>query len=65
MSESRVVRRLGQVIELRDECVDEYKRVHADAHPGVRDLLTKHGLTNLCVARVRGASSLRPPRSRA
>ena len=31
-------RRLGQVIELREECVEEYLRVHADGHSGVRDL---------------------------
>ena len=55
-----VTRRLGQVIELRDECVDEYKRVHADAHPGVRDLLVKHGLTNFSIfmQRVHGKTLL-------
>jgi L-rhamnose mutarotase len=41
--------RLGQVIELREECVGEYLRVHADGHPGVRDLLSKHGLTNFSI----------------
>jgi L-rhamnose mutarotase len=41
--------RLGQVIELREECTSEYMRVHADGHPGVRDLLSKHGLTNFSI----------------
>ena len=42
-------RRLGQVIELRPECAAEYTRVHADNHAGVRDLLSKHGLTNFSI----------------
>lgn len=41
--------RLGQVIELREECTSEYMRVHADGHAGVRDLLSKHGLTNFSI----------------
>ena len=41
--------RFGQVIELKPECVAEYKRVHADGHPGVRDLLSKHGLRNFSI----------------
>ena len=42
-------RRLGQVIELREECLAEYTRVHADGHPGVRDLLAKWGLHNFSI----------------
>ncbi len=42
-------KRLGQVIELRPECSAEYFRVHADDHPGVRDLLSKHGLKNFSI----------------
>ncbi len=42
-------RRLGQVIELRDECVQEYTRVHADGFPGVRDLLAKYHLHNFSI----------------
>lgn len=42
-------RRLGQVIELREECLAEYTRVHADGHPGVRDLLAKWGLRNFSI----------------
>jgi L-rhamnose mutarotase len=42
-------RRLGQVIELREECVQEYTRVHADGFPGVRDLLAKWHLHNFSI----------------
>ena len=42
-------KRIGQVIELKAECLEEYKRVHADGHPGVRDLLAKYGLRNFSI----------------
>lgn len=34
------------VIELRPQHIEEYRRLHADGHPGVRDLLTKYHLRN-------------------
>jgi L-rhamnose mutarotase len=34
-------KRIGMVIELRPEVEAEYRRVHSDAHAGVRDLLEK------------------------
>ena len=43
------VRRMGKVIELRRECLSEYKRVHADDHPGVRDLLEAANLRNFSI----------------
>jgi len=42
-------RRLGQVVELKEECVAEYTRVHADGFPGVRDLLSKWNLRNFSI----------------
>jgi L-rhamnose mutarotase len=42
-------KRLGQVIVLKEECVEEYCRVHADSFPGVRDLLQKHNLHNFSI----------------
>lgn len=45
----RKVQRVGMVIGLRDEAVDEYRRLHADAEPGVRDLLRKHHITNFSI----------------
>ena len=41
--------RLGQVIELLPEFRAEYTRVHAAGHPGVRDLLSRHHLTNFSI----------------
>lgn len=38
--------RFGKVIELRSECVADYKRVHADGFAGVRDLLEAANLRN-------------------
>lgn len=49
MSSSITRKRIGQVIELKPECIAEYKRVHADGHPGVRDLLSKYGLRNFSI----------------
>jgi L-rhamnose mutarotase len=40
------VKRVGMVVEIRPECLAEYKRIHADGHPGVRDLLVKYHLHN-------------------
>jgi L-rhamnose mutarotase len=37
------------VIELRPGFIDEYRRLHADGHPGVRDLLTKYNLRNFSI----------------
>lgn len=43
---SKEVKRVGMVIKLKEETLEEYKRVHADDHEGVRDLLSKYGLRN-------------------
>ena len=43
------VRRVGMVIQLRPGKVEEYKRLHADANPGVRDLLVKYHLRNFSI----------------
>lgn len=40
------VKRVGMVIKLNPEMIDEYKRLHADDNAGVRDLLTKYNLRN-------------------
>ena len=34
------------VTRLKHGCIDEYRRLHADSHPGVRDLLGKYHLQN-------------------
>ena len=40
------VKRVGMVVKLKPDCVDEYRRLHADDNPGVRDLLAKYHLRN-------------------
>ncbi|MBS3770858.1 MAG: L-rhamnose mutarotase [Bacteroidales bacterium] len=44
--EHKNVKRIGQVVKLKKEYLDEYKRLHADTTPGVRDLLRKYHIRN-------------------
>nr|WP_299382886.1 L-rhamnose mutarotase [Allomuricauda sp.] len=46
---SPAVKRVGMVIKLKPEFMDEYKALHADSNPGVRDLLTKYGIRNFSI----------------
>ena len=34
------IKRVGMVIKIKPEFIDEYKALHADSNAGVRDLLT-------------------------
>ena len=43
------IKRVGMVVGIRPEKLDEYKRLHADANPGVRDLLTKYHMHNFSI----------------
>ena len=43
------VKRIGMVVGLRPEKMAEYKEVHADSHPGVRDLLSKYHMENFSI----------------
>ena len=43
------VKRVGMVIGIRPEKIDEYKALHADDNPGVRDLLTKYHMHNFSI----------------
>ena len=45
-NEEVVVKRVGMLIKLRPEHVEAYLKLHADDHPGVRDLLQKYNLRN-------------------
>jgi len=38
-NKERNPRRIGMVIKLRPECLDQYLALHADSNAGVRDLL--------------------------
>lgn len=41
--------RVGMVIGLRPERMEEYKELHADSNPGVRDLLRKYNVRNFSI----------------
>lgn len=43
------VKRVGMVTQLRSDKIAEYKRLHADSNPGVRDLLTKYHMRNFSI----------------
>ncbi|MFU8780095.1 MAG: L-rhamnose mutarotase [Kiritimatiellia bacterium] len=43
------MKRVGMVVRLKPECVEEYRRLHAASSPGVRDLLTKYHLHNFSI----------------
>jgi len=43
------VKRVGMVIGLRPDKIKEYKALHADSNPGVRDLLTKYHMHNFSI----------------
>lgn len=42
-------KRVGMVIQLRDECETKYRRIHANDYEGVRDLLEKWHLRNFTI----------------
>jgi L-rhamnose mutarotase len=41
--------RVGMVISLKADQIEEYRRLHADANPGVRDLLGKYHMENFSI----------------
>ena len=48
-SKDKPVRRVGMVVGIRPEKIDDYKRLHAASNPGVRDLLTKYHMGNFSI----------------
>ena len=42
-------RRVGMVIGLKPEKLAQYKALHADANPGVRELLSKYHMKNFSI----------------
>ncbi len=44
--QKKEVKRVGMVVGIKPEVIEEYKRLHADDNPGVRDLLTKYHMHN-------------------
>jgi L-rhamnose mutarotase len=43
------LKRVGMVIGIKPEMIAEYKALHADSNPGVRDLLTKYHMRNFSI----------------
>ena len=43
------IKRVGMVVGIKPDVIDEYKRVHADGHAGVRDLLSKYHMHNFSI----------------
>ena len=43
------VKRVGMVIEIKSEKIAEYKELHAESNPGVRDLLSKYHIHNFSI----------------
>jgi L-rhamnose mutarotase len=48
-SERKVTKRVGMVIGMKPEAIEEYKRLHADENAGVRDLLTIANMENFSI----------------
>lgn len=43
------VRRVGMIIKIKPEYIEEYKALHADTNAGVRDLLTEANMHNFSI----------------
>lgn len=43
------VKRVGMVIEVKENRLNEYRELHSDSHPGVRDLLAKAKMRNFSI----------------
>jgi L-rhamnose mutarotase len=48
-SVKKEVKRVGMVIKIKPECIEEYKAVHSDSNAGVRDLLIKANMRNFSI----------------
>lgn len=45
----KVTKRIGMVIGIKPEKIAEYKKLHADSNPGVRDLLSAANMQNFSI----------------
>jgi L-rhamnose mutarotase len=43
------VKRVGMVVGIREDRIAEYRQLHADSNPGVRDLLTQYHMHNFSI----------------
>ena len=49
VAEKKVTKRIGMVIKIHEDQIEEYKRIHSPGNPGVRDLLTKYNMSNFSI----------------
>jgi L-rhamnose mutarotase len=47
--DARSVKRIGMVVGIHPDQIEEYKRIHADGNLGVRDLLSKYHMENFSI----------------
>jgi len=50
----RLVLVMGMVIGIKPDKIAEYKQLHADSNPGVRDLLRKYNMKSFSIFREDG-----------
>jgi L-rhamnose mutarotase len=43
------VKRVGMVVGIQEDKIAQYKQLHADSNPGVRDLLSKYHMRNFSI----------------
>jgi L-rhamnose mutarotase len=48
-TEPQHIKRVGMVVGIDPDRIDEYKRLHADDNPGVRDILNKYHIHNFSI----------------
>ncbi len=48
-AEEKPVKRVGMVVGIRPDMIDQYKALHADVNPGVRDLISKYHMRNFSI----------------
>jgi L-rhamnose mutarotase len=49
VQKQKPIKRVGMVVGIKPEVIAEYKRLHADGNPGVRDLLNKYHMHNFSI----------------
>jgi len=49
LKKNQVTKRVGMVIGIHEDKIEEYKQLHADDNPGVRDLLNKYNIHNFSI----------------
>jgi L-rhamnose mutarotase len=48
-AQKATLKRVGMVVGIKPDAIEEYKRLHADDEAGVRDLLSRHNIRNFSI----------------